>query len=74
MSDKTQEGHAALSQVLSDAQLDEYRNMLAEHKAFANSRVIKTEEGRELIARQIRLIETIIGGKPVTPLPTRHNA
>jgi hypothetical protein len=49
------------------------RPMLDEAKAFAASRTVKTEEGRTLIAFHIRLLETLIDGKPSTAMPSRHH-
>jgi len=51
----------------------ELRAQLDSAKAFAASRAVKTEEGRELIARHIQLLETLIDGKPSTVLPSRHH-
>lgn len=45
----------------------------AEAKALAESHTMKTEEGREIIARLQRLIETLLHGEPTTPLPSRHH-
>jgi hypothetical protein len=55
---------------------DELRKQLDDAKALQASQVvvIKTEEGRHLLGRHIRLLETLIDGKPSTPLPTRHHA
>lgn len=55
------------------AWIDELRKQLDSAKAFAASRAVKTEEGRELIARLIQLLETLIDGKPSTVLPSRHH-
>ena len=43
-------------------------------KTLMASRVIKTEEGRELLTRHIQLLETLIHGKPITPSLARHHA
>jgi hypothetical protein len=54
-------------------EIAQYRKQLDEAKAFAASRTVKTEEGRALIAFHIRLLETLIEGKPTTAMPVRHH-
>jgi hypothetical protein len=49
------------------------QKQLDEAKAFAASRTVKTEEGRALIAFHIRLLETLIEGKPTTAMVSRHH-
>ncbi len=51
------------------------QRQLEEAKALQNAQIIvvKTEEGRHLLAYHIRLLETLINGKPSTPMPTRHH-
>lgn len=34
---------------------------------------IKTEEGREIVARLRRLEEILVHGRATTPMPTRHH-
>ena len=46
---------------------------LADVKSLAGSRVIRTEEARELVLRLQRLIEVLVYGEARTPLPTRHH-
>jgi hypothetical protein len=41
--------------------------------ALRDSHVIKTEEAREIIARQLRLLEILVHGEAKTPLPQRHH-
>jgi hypothetical protein len=41
--------------------------------ALANSRIIKTEEAREIVARQVRILEILVHGEPKTPMPLRHH-
>lgn len=38
-----------------------------------NSAVMKTQEGREIMARMIRLTEVLVDGEAKTPLPIRHH-
>jgi hypothetical protein len=41
--------------------------------ALAESRVVKTEMDRELVARQRQLVEILLYGEPKTALPSRHH-
>jgi hypothetical protein len=40
---------------------------------LAASRTIKTEEGRELILRLVRVLEILVEGEAKTLAPTRHH-
>lgn len=46
---------------------------LVDYRQLANSRVIRSEEAREIVARQVRLIETLLYGEPRTALTPRHH-
>ncbi len=38
-----------------------------------DGRIVKSEEGREIVARSIRLLEVLIDGEATTVLPARHH-
>lgn len=56
----------------------EVLNCLAEQlkdvRELYNSRIIRTQEGRELTVRLVRLYETLVHGAPTTKLEPRHHA
>ncbi len=48
--------------------------LLPDARAFAQSRSITSNEGRTLALMYVRLLETLVEGKPSTELPPRHHA
>lgn len=51
----------------------ELEQQIAETKMLLASRVIHTEEAREILTRQIRLVETLLYGAPKTEIKPRHH-